>query len=111
MNRLDIDALESGKMSLEQMKVVLKNNGYDLPKITQALIEHYQAENERLENEIKQIEAQKARNEVSGEIQKWVKVLPSEDIADKVLRYEQSIEKSIFQKIVMLKNLQGTRTV
>lgn len=107
---LDIDALESEEMSLEQMKAILEHNSYDLSKINQVLIEHYQSEVERLKSEIKQIEVQKARNKVIGEIQKRLKVLPAEDIADKVLRYERSIEKSIFQKIIMLKNLQGSRT-
>lgn len=104
---LDVVEFESGELSFEQMRAVLQSNGYDLPKINQALIEFYQGEVEREKNQIKQIETQKERNKVIGEIQKRVKVLPTEDIADKVLRYERGIEKSIFQKIILIKNLQN----
>lgn len=74
-------------------------------------IPHYRAEIQRVEREIIKKEVEKSKNRLREEVEKRRHALPTEESSEKVLRYERSIEKSIFQKIVMLKNLQGTRAV
>lgn len=69
-------------------------------------IPHYRAEIQRVEREIIKKEAEKSKNRLREEVEKRRHVLPAEGSSEKVLRYERSIEKSIFQKIVMIKNLQ-----
>jgi hypothetical protein len=34
-------------------------------------------------------------------------LIPQQENADKILKYERSLQKSIFQSLIMLKKLQG----
>lgn len=69
-------------------------------------IDHYRGEMNRVNRDITKKEAEKSKNKLREEAEKRRHALPAEESSEKVLRYERSIEKSIFQKIVMIKDLQ-----
>jgi len=97
-------------ISIEECRKLLFDCSNTDVDIKAVLIRHYEFQNQLLKFQIEEAKVEIEKNVYRTEVQTRVKALPSEEIADKVLRYERSIEKSIFQKIVMLKNLQGSRT-
>jgi len=53
-----------------------------------------------------ELEKKKSTNIASDELHAKVCAIPTDENIDKVLKYEKSIEKSIFQNLVLLKKLQ-----
>lgn len=99
------DFLDSQEPPLADCLQILQKNGFTHEKIKTNLIQCFERKNTLLLLEMEEKQAEINKNVYRSEVQKRVKVLPSEDISDKVLRYERNIEKSIFQKIIMLTNL------
>jgi len=60
-----------------------------------------------LENEIHKLKEKKAVNEGSNRLIHMLGMVPQADNADKVMKYERSLQKSIYQNLIMLKKLQG----
>ncbi len=88
------------------IRKALERAGYDSVGLRKLFIEHYKNEIKKAEKRIEKQGAEKSKNKWREEVEKRRHALPGEDSSEKVLRYERSIEKSIFQKIVMLKSLQ-----
>ena len=98
----------SGDMSFGELQALLKKNGYSEAKeISTKLIELYSKQNQRLEEEIQKLTRQKLVNDASNRLTYMLGMTPQTDNADKVLKYERSLQKSIFQNLFMLKKLQG----
>lgn len=98
----------SGDFDFDELHALLKRNGYsDTKKISTKLIELYTKQNQRLEEEIQKLTKQKLVNAASNTLTYMLGMTPTMDNADKVLKYERSLQKSIYQNLFLLKKLQG----
>lgn len=89
------------------IRKALERAGYaDAESLRNLFIRHYRDEIQKSDRDIAAKEMEKVKNRLREEVEKRRHTLPNEDSSEKVLRYERSLEKSIFQKIVMIKNLQ-----
>jgi uncharacterized protein YigA (DUF484 family) len=70
-------------------------------------LELYSKQNEYLEEEIQELIEKKAANEKANQLHSMLSMIPQADNADKVLKYERGLQKSIYQNIIMLRKLQG----
>lgn len=98
---------EDGQMTFDEMRSLLAEHGYSTDKeISQALIKLFENDNSDYASEIITLEIEKKRNQFREEVILRTGMIPSEDTTDKIMRYERSLQKSIFQNIAMLKRLQ-----
>lgn len=96
-----------GDYTFDELRILLQKNGYSEKEvITAKLLELYPLQNKRLENEIQQLAKQKAANDVSNKLLYMLGIAPQAENTDKVLKYERSLQKSIYQNLFMLKKLQ-----
>jgi hypothetical protein len=106
--RVEKDRLYSGSPSFPEMKAILARNGYpSKTEISATLIELYIQQNQRLEKEIKDLEQSKLDNNIADELTRMLATLPQEENTDKIMKYERSLQKSIYQNLFLLKKLQG----
>jgi len=103
---LDIEAFETDELNFQELRNVLQTNGFDDKAITALIIKNYEERNGVLKAGIKIKDEEREKIAYRNELQKRLTVLPPDVEIDKILRYERSIEKAIFQKIVILKSLQ-----
>lgn len=98
----------TGDLNFDELLILLKKNGYTEAKvISTKLIEIYSKQNQRFEEEIQKLTKQKLVNDASNTLTYMLSMTPAMDNTDKVLKYERSLQKSIFQNLFMLKKLQG----
>lgn len=98
----------TGGLSFGELRTLLKKNGYSSAKeISIKLIELLTHQNQRLQEDIQKLTEQKLANLESNKLTYMLGMTPQADNTDKILKYERSIQKSIFQNIIMLKKLQG----
>jgi len=96
-------------LDFEKLKVLLIKYGYsEVKDISAKLIDLYSRQNENLEEEIQKLSKQKLMNDASNKLTYMLGMAPPMDNTDKILKYERSLQKSIFQNLIMLKKLQGT---
>ena len=88
-------------LSFSELNSVLKSNGYNSPeKISNKLIEIYTEGNTKLTQGIKEFQ-----EKINLSIQ--ITSLPEITDCDKVLKYETTLQRSIYQNLIMLKKLQS----
>lgn len=98
----------SGDFEFNELQDLLKRNGYSKAnEISAKLIVFYTQENIVLENEIQKLINKKQTNAASNTLTYMLGMTPASESADKVLKYERSLQKSISQNLFMLKKLQG----
>jgi len=98
----------SGDYEFNELEDLLKKNGYsEANAISIKLIELYTKQNRALDEEIQKLINKKQINVASNMLTCMLGMIPSSESADKVLKYERSLQKSIFQNLLMLKKLQG----
>jgi len=103
--QLDLDG-EIADSTPYLIRKALKRAGFgDADGLRKLFIAHYRSEVKRVERDITKKESEKSKNRLREEVEKRRHALPGEDSSEKVLRYERSIEKSIFKKIIMIRNL------
>ncbi|MES2345740.1 MAG: hypothetical protein V4494_07380 [Chlamydiota bacterium] len=91
-----------------EFTALLKRHGYSQTKeISDKLVELYSKENQHLKEQVHQLEKQKLSNESADKLNYALGMIPPEENADKILKYERSIQKSIFQNLFLLKKLPG----
>ena len=96
----------TGDLNFDELRALLKKNGYSGAKeISTKLIELYTKQNQRLEEEIQKLTKQKLVNDASNKLTYMLGMTPQTDNTDKILKYERSLQKSIFQNLFMLKKL------
>jgi hypothetical protein len=94
--------------SLEELQVILKKHGYnDSKSIAIKLIEIYTRESLNLEKDNQELAKKKISNDAANKLTYMLGMAPATENADKVLKYERSLQKSIFQNLFLLKKLQG----
>lgn len=98
-----------GGNSFSKLKSVLTQNGYSSKKeISEKLIEVYETLTQRLEKEIEELKKKRHNNIEADKLNSMLGTIPQEGNTDKILKYERSIQKSIFQNLFLLKKLQGS---
>lgn len=96
------------QMDFEDMHQLLTNAGFKTDKdIADALMPCLEKENDKLSEEIKGFEREKQRNAFAEDRMLKIHALPEPEAADKLLRYEKTIQNSIAQNLIMLKKLQS----
>ncbi|WP_068466700.1 hypothetical protein [Candidatus Protochlamydia phocaeensis] len=91
-----------------ELKDILNKNGYSSAEaISQKLLDIYAKQDQRLENEIKDLERRQLDHANVNQLSTMLAMIPQPEIADKILKYDRSLQKSIFQNLLMLKKLQG----
>lgn len=103
----EFNQFEEGELELEDLRAILKRAGYSDKDITDALIRWLEEQNEGYKKAIYDIEQKKLKNRIAEEVNIKICSLPAGDNAEKVMRYEKSIQKSIFQNLAILKKLQS----
>lgn len=98
---------EEGELSFEELKAVFKKAGYSDKDIADELIRELEKQNEGYKKKIYDLKQKKLKNKIAEEVNIKICSLPSGDNAEKVMRYEKSIQKSIFQNLAILKKLQS----
>jgi hypothetical protein len=94
-------------LSFEQIKAIFAKAGFTDESITQYLIAKMQKENAEHNQTIAYLKQKKQKNILVEENITRTNLLPNDYTADKIMRYERSLHKSIMQNILMLKKLQG----
>ena len=98
----------TGDFTFDELQVLLKKNGYSQPEvITEKLLELYKKQNLELEQDIRKLEESRAANSEANRLFSMLGMVPETGSADKVLKYERGLQKSIYQNLIMLKKLQG----
>lgn len=98
----------TGDFTFDEIRALLKKNGYFSPEIiTEKLLELYTKQNLSLEREIRLLKESKIANCETNKLLSMLGMIPQADSADKVLKYERGLQKSIYQNLIMLKKLQG----
>jgi hypothetical protein len=91
-----------------KLKVIIEFQGYtSKTTISNRLVELYLNEIQRLESAIKAFKKDQLENMTSDNLNCMLGSLPHDNKVDKVLKYERSLQKSIFQNLFLLKKLQG----
>lgn len=97
-----------GDSDFAKLKAVLGQNGYSSQKeISTKLIEIYAKKKQHLEGEIEELQQKRLANVEADKLNSMLGTIPQEDNTDKILKYERSMQKSIFQNLFLLKKLQG----
>lgn len=98
-----------GKRDFVRLKSVLAQHGYSAKKeISAKLIQIYEDEVRRLRKEMGELEKKRLSNIKADDLNAMLGLIPQEENTDKILKYERSIQKSIFQNLFLLKKLQGS---
>lgn len=94
--------------TLENLAAILARHGYSQDEhIAIRLIELYSDENKKLKQEVEELQQKKANNQEEDFRNAMIAAAPSEETTEKALKYDRSIQKSIFQNLFLLKKLQG----
>ena len=95
------------ELYLTVLRKIIKRAGFDTDReIADELIRLFVNQNEKYEKEINDLKEQKIANRIADELNVKLCSLPPCENLEKVLKYEKSIQKSIFQNLIMLKKLQ-----
>lgn len=96
-----------GELSFKELKEIIARADYTTAeRIAEALIKCFEKANMEHEKEIANLEKQKITNGIADELNARLCSLAPNENLEKALKYERSIQKSIFQNLIMLKKLQ-----
>lgn len=112
-----IDSLTKGEkdrlygydlLTFKELQDLLLRYGYvEAQEISAKLIEIYSKQNQRCEEEIQKLTRKKLTSGTVEKLTYMLGMIPPSDNTEKVLKYERSLQKSIYQNLIMLKKLQG----
>lgn len=97
---------DNGDFDFATIKKVLQRANFTDQDIANELIKNLQQKNVGHQKDLAVLEQKKRKNTFTEETLK-TNTLPRGDYAEKVMRYERSLHKSIMQNLLMLKKLQG----
>lgn len=96
-------------LTLDELHAILQKHGYmDFKSMSSKMIEICTRQKQRLEEENGKLSQQKTLNNAADKLTYVLGLTPATENTDKVLKYERSLQKSIYQNLFMLKKLQGT---
>lgn len=109
LTRPERNQLYEIEYTFDGLAALLARHGYAQDEhISTRLVEIYSEENEKLKREIEELRKKKTSNQEEDLRNAMIGSVPSQGDSEKVLKYERSIQKSIFQNLFLLKKLQGT---
>ncbi|NQS89945.1 hypothetical protein HQ584_09165 [Patescibacteria group bacterium] len=97
----------TGDFDFSDMLRIIRQNHYSDKDICKFLVQKAEKENIRYRRDIKNLETRTQRNAHAEDVSVRLRSLPQDNGADKVLRYDKAIQKSIYQNLMLLKLLQG----
>jgi hypothetical protein len=97
---------EQGNLGWEEILAIFRKAGNTDQDIADAIVVELEKQNAGYKKEIYDLEQKKLKNKMSEEVNVKICSLPGGDNSEKVMRYERSIQKSIFQNLIVLKKLQ-----
>lgn len=100
------DLYEMRELTFKQQYEIIKRAGYTEEDIAAELVSYFEQETKEHQQEIYDLERQKLKNELAEDVGKKIHSLPSIENIGKIMRYETTIQKSIFQNLALLKKLQ-----
>ena len=90
------------------LRQVVSQHGFISNKdISKRLIELYEKEIQKLIEAVENLKQKQLENNQQDQLNTLLGLIPQEENTDKILKYERSIQKSIFQNLFLLRNLQG----
>lgn len=98
---------EKNELDWQEILAIFRKAGNTDQDIADALIPELEKQNEEHKNKIFDLEQKKQKNRIAEEVNVKICSLPPTDNAEKVMRYERSLQKSILQNLIILKKLQG----
>lgn len=102
------EKLQFGKLNLLELRQIIARTGYVTEEeIADRLITCIEEQNAEQEKEIEKLEQQRLANRIADQLNARMCSLPQDENLEKILKYERSIQKSIYQNLIMLKKLQG----
>jgi len=103
------ERLSNGEYAFSELKALLQKNGFLSDNdFSRALLELYENQNQKYKNEVEKLEQQKLMNKEAETLFSKICSIPQNEDVDKILKYERSLQKSIFQNLLMLKKLQDS---
>lgn len=109
LNKEERDRLSFKGMDFLELKEILLKNGYSSTKeISSKLIELYSEQNQSLEEDLQELEHEKLANTAADLLNAKLGAIPKDENTNKILKYERSLQKSIFQNLMILKKMQGS---
>ena len=101
---------EDGALDFSQLKEIISRTDYTDKDISKIVIESIEEDNNHYKKEIEDLEKEKLKNISVEETSIGLNsLLKKDEEAEKVMRYERSLQKSITQNITILKKLQFSR--
>ena len=102
------EKLQFGELKISELKQIIDRAGYvSDEEIADKLIICIEKQNVEQEKEIEKFEKQRLANRIADQLNARLCSLPQDENLEKALKYERSIQKSIYQNLIMLKKLQG----
>ena len=103
------DRLYQGDFDFEEIKNFIKKHGYSSQKeLSSRLLELYLKQNENLYKEVSELERKKEKNQSEDDLNAKICAIPENESVDKIMKYETSIQRSIYQNLLLLKKMQET---
>jgi hypothetical protein len=99
--------LYQGEYSFEEIKKFILGHGFATEKeISTRLLDLLNIKNERIKKEIHELERKKEKNQNDDCLNAEICAIPDSESVDKIMKYETSIQRSIYQNLFLLKKLQ-----
>lgn len=92
--------------SFEELRAIFRNAGYTDKDIAEELIECLENQNKKYQKQIEDIEKEKQKNRYAEQVEIKAGSLPIGENADKIIKYERALQRSIFQNLALIKRLQ-----
>ena len=98
---------EEGKLGHMELLAIFRKAGNTDEDIADKIVRELDNQNEGYKKKIYDLNQKKQKNAMTEEVNIKLCSLPAGDNAEKVIRYEKAIQKSIFQNLAVLKKLQS----
>lgn len=102
----EFEKFRNGTIDFERLRTIFHRSGYSDRDLATGIIKKLEKFYEEDQEEIAELRKTKLKNQFAEDLILRTFSLPPDEDAEKVLRYEKSIQKSIFQNLALLKNLQ-----
>lgn len=102
----DAQRIVDRDLSFEELKNLFERAGYTDQSIAEGLIPELEKQNEEYKQKIYYLEQTKLQNKIAEEVMVKTNSLPAGEAAEKIMRYESSLQTSILRNLMILKKLQ-----
>ncbi len=106
LSQEDAQRIVDEDLSFGELKKLFERAGYTDQAIAEKLIPELEKQNEEYKQKIYDLEQSKLQNKVTEKVMVKINSLPPSEDAEKVMRYESSLQTSILRNLAILKKLQ-----